>query len=343
MRCPDCRKKVHTDDVYCVWCGAPLHRRIQPAVRIPAEEISPENDSVCDEKDLPVRGSVLLRRYCLLLLPLLLVAAVTGLLMENSRSHPLPEPTVLSVPENGEILDLPLAQWEGFTLHGDYLVFDEATGALEILFTANNRSSDTILCSDPLVLLEGYPIRGSMYLELPPKKTATGSLRIETEPLQSVGCSSLRELIFSLDLFHAGNGSVLHRTEPVSVVLHQTLPQRDIRRLDAVLLEEAGLSAWLTGVGFDEKTGEMRLYIRMENPSREENFLYFRNIRWEGTAQGNSSYHSLPPGTGLLTGIRLSGIPSGTAGQLLLEMETGGGMQTCVLSLTAEGMVCGVT
>ena len=144
--------------------------------------------------------------------------------------------------------------------------------------------------------------------------------------------------MLTFSLFNAADASLLTRTESGPILLDRELSQRNIQSENTILLEKAGLSVWLTGISEGPEDSEISLYFLMENPSEEETFLYIKEICWEGTSLGASGYHTLTPGTRMLTRSRLRGVPSGSAGQISLEIVTEtGGSQTCTVSLNPEG------
>lgn len=344
MRCPNCRKKVHADDIYCIWCSEPLQRSITPADILSSEKVRPEADSAQYTMGFPKKEKrPRLRVYILIFILVLLVGFVISLLEWNGVSHRQPETITLVIPENAEPLDVLLAQWEGFTLWGDYIVLDDIGETLEIFFTAENRMDDTVICGDPLVSIEGYQLRGNMYLELPPGESALGQIRIEMEPLQSVGFHRVRELILAIPLFNAEDESLLTQMESGSVCFDWSIPQRNIQPENATILEESGLYARLTGIATNPETGEIRLYTLLENRSEETHNLHIKNLRWEGAALCFSNYHILPPGIRLLVCYRIYGVPSDMVGQMSLEIITGAGeVHKCTIVLTAEGTIAEV-
>ena len=329
MRCPECRKKVHGDDIYCIWCGAMLQRDTQSSGHPVPGEILPE-DEVYEIPDAPEVEKP--RRMGWILPALLMLVLIPALVFSwNRPAYSLTETTDLTVPENAEMLDLVLAQWEGFTLRGSYLVYDETNGVLEIVFSAENRTKQTVICGDPLFTLEGCQLQGTMYLELGPKESATGNIRLETEPLLSLGCQSFRELALSFLLYDGEEGTVLTQTEPVCLTVEGTLPEREVQISDTVLLEEAGLRVRLTGIFADPDSREIRLYTLAENFSGQETFLYLKDIRLEGAGTGGSFYYTLPPETRLLTCSRIPVSPHGISGEIQMEIvtETASGTAVC--------------
>lgn len=339
MRCPNCRKKVHADDIYCLWCSTPLQRSITPAAPLSSEKVSDRNTVHFPGKEKRPK----IRIFLLLIVLLLLACFVIGMLDWNSVSQQQPVWDTSGLPENAEPLDALWAQWEGFTLRGDYIALDDSGETLAIFFTAENRLNDTVICGDPLITIEGYHLRGNMYLELAPGEAALGQIRFELEPLQSMGLQRVRELTLLVPIFNAENESLLTQMESGPVLLDRSLPQRDIRSEDAYVLVESELFVRLTGIAANPEAGEIRLYALMENQSEETHNLYLKNIRWEGASLNFSNYHMLLPGTRLLVCYRIYGIPSDTEGRMSMEIATGtGGLHACTILLTAEGTIAEV-
>lgn len=326
MRCPDCRKKVDADEIYCGACGAAL----------------PTAKRKKQDQKLPL-GRILLRWMKLLLIiltPALILGALSTYAEYRRGRIFLPDFSTALVPENAEPLDRTLAQWEDFTLHGNFIRYHEDSNTLEILYVAKNRSRNMIQCTDPLVTVGDYQLSSRMHLEVSPKKNLKGSLWIDMEPLQGMNIHRIDGLTLSLELLNYRDSSLLAQTEPVVIPVDLVLPDADITLSLHSLVEEDGLSVQLTGIGTDPASGGIRLYTLMENPTGETMSVRIQNAVWEENSLSISNYYRLPAETRLLTCCKFYEIPSGTAGQLSLEIVTGQGKtHACTVTLSADGSI----
>lgn len=321
MRCPECGKRVHPEDIRCTACGAVL---------------SEENER------LPF-GRILLRWLKLLLIiliPVLLLGSLsTYAEYKRGRIH-LPDFSAAAVPENAEKLDRVLAQWEDFTLQGNYIRFHEDSNTIEILYAARNRSRKMIQCIDPLVTVGDYQLSSRMHLEVPPKKNLKGSLWIDAEPLRGMDIHTLDQLTISLELLNYQDSSFLAQTEPVVIPVHLELPASDRILSRHSILSEDGISVQLTGVAADPESGGIRLYALMENQTGEDLSLHMKNAVWEDHPLSVSNYYKLPSEARLLTCCKFYEVPSGTAGTLSFELVTvPGTTHTCSIRLSADGTI----
>ena len=321
MRCPECGKRVHPEDIRCTACGAVL---------------SEENER------LPF-GRILLRWLKLLLIiliPVLLLGSLsTYAEYKRGRIH-LTDFSAAAVPENAEPLDRVLAQWEEFTLQGNYIRYHEDSNTIEILYATKNRSRNSIQCTDPLVTVGDYQLRSRMHLEAPSQKAVKGSLWIDLEPLRGMDIHQIHQLTLSLELLNYKDSSVLGKTEPTVIPIDLALPASDITLCSHSILEEEGVEVRLTGVAADPDSGGIRLYTLMENRTGEAASLHMKNAVWEEGLLGFSDYCQLPAEARLLTCCKFYEVPSGTAGQLTFELVTGqGNTHSCSILLSADGTI----
>ena len=273
MRCPKCRKKVHKDDIYCVWCSTSLRGR------------SPEDpwNCVCADDETHRRHTsrpnhrrtrfVHPGKFLLLILAMVSILFSATAFVFNMASDisihasaPQPEPVI---PEDAWKLGTVLAQWNGFTVTAEFVSMDNSAGEVQIICTSENQTGHTIFISDASVTAAGYHLPLVLYLELEPGETTRDILWVDTGVLPAVDVTHLQELTISLNLMDAENYTLLATTDPVTLDLDLPLPGIHARRSSTTLIETDDLTVTLVGYRPDREYGELTLCTLIENRSGE--------------------------------------------------------------------------
>lgn len=346
MRCPKCRKTVHPDDIYCVWCSASLRGK------------SPGDpwNCICADEDThrthtprrPIRRSsgrkpgkavvfILVLTLVLTFLPGILAGIIFSLDALVDEVHTLavaPEPEPV-VPEDAWMLDTVMARWEGFTVTADYISMDEITGELELIYTAENQTDHTIITADASITAEGYTLPQMLYIQLEPGETQTHYFWIDTAALQAVNISRLQALTVSLSLMEEENYTLLAVTDPVTLTVDFDLPPVSMHKGSTTLIETADLTVTLVGWQTEPDYGEMTLYTLIENRSAEQGTIFMEEARCNETDLHLYGYYDAPPGTKLLCWDMLYDIPFSQTGPS--EITFSSRIQDAMFDTTATG------
>lgn len=316
MRCPKCRKKVHPDDIYCVWCSASLRGKspADPWNCICADEEThkshrPRRRPAVESRSHSLKTVLVILAVALILtiLPGLFVAATIAVNSPLEHFHvAAPEPVA---PEDAWKLGTVIAQWEGFTVTANYISMDEVTGDLELVCTAENQTDHTILTSDTAITAEGYTLPQILYIHLEPGEIQTHHLWINTAMLQAVDITRIQDLTFSLSLMEEENYTLMTVTNPVTLSVDFDLPEIPMHKGHSTLIETEDLTVTLAGWKAQPEYGELTLYTLIENRSGENGAVFMEDAWCGETDLHLYGYYDAPPGTKLLCWDMLYDIP----------------------------------
>ena len=314
MRCPKCHKKVHKDDIYCIWCSASLRGRSpeDPWNCVCADEKT--HRAHAPRKKRPAKPAARLLPF---VIPALMLAILPGILLGvfstvrtgMAEISLTPEPEPLLMPENALRLDAVIAQWDGFTVTADHIAVDATTGEVELFYTADNRTEHTVISADSVITAEGYRLDSLLYLELEPGEQYTGTFWIDTSPLQAVDISRIRELTVSLNLTDGEDYVTLADTAPVSLVLDLDLPEIPMHKGKTGLIETEAMTVTLAGWQADPEYGELTLYTLIENRSDDNGSVFMEDARCGSTDLHLYGYYDISANTKLLCRDILYDIP----------------------------------
>lgn len=307
MRCPHCRKKVHPDDIYCVFCGASLRRRSfsDPWDSRPSQPARPQSGKD-SHRELARDGHFRLGLVFAILLFLLVMTVLPAIVIGINTAERIPEP---DIPEEPEIyyedadrifLSPPTGTWEDFSVAVEAVSLDPYTGELEIIYTAENHSDRSIVSFDPLVTVDGITLDCLMYLEVQPGETVKDYLWVSTDGLQALGIGQVPELALTLELRDGEDSTVMGQTSQIRVPLQLDLPEMPIQQIHHAIYNDNGLEVAIAGLAADPEYGELTLYTLMKNGTGKEVMVSMDNARCGDTEVLLAGYHVLPPDTTLL-------------------------------------------
>lgn len=305
MRCPACRKKVHPDDIYCVFCGASLRRQIREDpwiththktrrtfVRPHKRRAPPVSRQPAD----PMTRSPLFVLGMLLPVVVFVILAVAISFRTVSEIHNVTAltPETRPVPAEASPLGQTIVRQEGITVTADYITADQYY--VEVYYTVDNQSGIPITCTDAAVTAGGCTVPASIYFEVPPGSWSTDVLYIESDLLQAAGITDLTAMELELTLsdtityeplFTAGalldTGLTIPSGMPVEPCFHPLVDG-----------QESALA--LIGWRSDPAGGVLELYFAMENRTEEAVSCCLEHGFWNDEAVNFFGWDEVSPG-----------------------------------------------
>jgi len=361
MRCPKCRKKVHPDDIYCIYCSASLRHRtvsadpwekpeaaVRPAARTVTGRKNPPSRKPVSRKPAGTEHSIPFRLG--MLLPALMVVVLLAMLPSLARPDPYitvrPEP--VAAPEQS--MGLPLAQWDAFVVTLDRITMDTYTGELRLDYTAENPTDHHILCMDAQITVEGHVLGSVVWLELLPGEVVRDSLWIPTEALQAIGITRIQTLSASLELVDGDTYEDLGKTEPIRIPVDFELPDQPIREVSLPFFETNGVYAAIVGTSTMPEHDLITVYTLLVNDSGERVEIWLGNSRCGDTDLGLYNYYTVDPGSRVLTMDLLCEVPFAQDARITFEakLHPEGGAEPVAsslisMTLSEDGAVRGIS